>query len=118
MFERILSKRSGGLDMGAILNSRISTRKRPRRLPLRLESLEDRTLLSGFASFDHVLYHPGGGGITPFRGPGPSGLTPSQIRHAYGFDQINLDGTGTTIAIVDAYDDPNIAGDLIAFSFQ
>ena len=28
------------------------------------------------------------------------------------------DGTGQTIAIIDAYDDPNIAGDLAAFDTQ
>jgi subtilase family serine protease len=50
--------------------------------------------------------------------------TPAQMRHAYGFDQISFtanghkiagDGTGQTIAIVDAYDDPNIAADLHTF---
>jgi hypothetical protein len=51
----------------------------------------------------------------------PLGLTPAQIRGAYGissisFDGITGDGTGQTIAIVDAYDDPNAASDLNAFS--
>jgi subtilase family serine protease len=41
--------------------------------------------------------------------------TPAQIRHAYGFDQIPLDGSGQTIAIVDAYDDPTIVSDLRTF---
>ena len=52
-------------------------------------------------------------------------LTPAQVRHAYGFDQVSFsggtvagDGTGQTIAIVDAYDDPNIAGDLQTFDSQ
>jgi len=45
--------------------------------------------------------------------PGP--YTPAQIRHAYGFDQLSYDGTGQTIAIVDAYDSPTIAADLAAF---
>ena len=44
--------------------------------------------------------------------------TPAQIRHAYGFDQLALDGTGQTIAIVDAYDDPTIANDLATFDAQ
>ncbi len=55
----------------------------------------------------------------------PYGLSPTQIRHAYGFDQIMLpgtatlaDGSGQTIAIVDAYNDPNIRGDLQAFDQQ
>jgi len=59
----------------------------------------------------------------------PIGLTPTQVRHAYGFDQLscsysgtfgspNLCGYGQVIAIVDAYDDPNIENDLNVFSAQ
>lgn len=59
----------------------------------------------------------------------PTGLFPNQIRHAYSFDQLtcsytgtfgstNLCGYGQTIAIVDAYDDPNIQQDLTTFSNQ
>src|SRR6266852_3453269 len=106
--------------MGAFHSSRFLTRKGPRKLPLRFEVLEDRTLLSGFALTDYIISHNsgGGGGVTPFSSPSPTGLIPSQIRHAYGFDQLSLDGTGTTIAIVDAFDDPNIAGDLQKFDAQ
>src|SRR5262249_8024716 len=39
----------------------------------------------------------------------------AQIRHAYGFDQWGLDGSGQTIAIVAPYDHPNIADDLKIF---
>jgi hypothetical protein len=51
---------------------------------------------------------------------GPTGYTPAQVRHGYGFDQVFFngaagDGGGQTIAIVDAYDDPNIAWDLHQF---
>ncbi|HWB53716.1 MAG TPA: S53 family peptidase, partial [Tepidisphaeraceae bacterium] len=50
----------------------------------------------------------------------PLGLTPAEMRAAYGVDQISFanivgDGTGQTIAIVDAYDDPNALSDLQAF---
>src|SRR6266581_2866466 len=45
----------------------------------------------------------------------PTGLSPSQVQHAYGFDQISNRGAGQKIAIVDAYDDPNIASDLTTF---
>lgn len=54
----------------------------------------------------------------------PVGFAPSVIEHAYAFDQIQFagaataDGSGQTIAIVDAYDDPNIAGDLATFDAQ
>ena len=34
--------------------------------------------------------------------------TPAQVRTAYGINDLSLDGTGQTIAIVDAYDDPAI----------
>jgi subtilase family serine protease len=53
-----------------------------------------------------------------------TGLIPSQIRHAYAFDQlvysngvspIAADGRGQTIAIVTAFDDPTIASDLDVF---
>jgi subtilase family serine protease len=40
---------------------------------------------------------------------------PNQILHAYGFDKLPYDGTGQTIAIVNAYDNPNVASDLAAF---
>src|SRR5436190_5399225 len=51
------------------------------------------------------------------------GLTPSQIRHFYGFDSLscsssNTCGSGQTIAIVDAFNDPNIQSDLNSFATQ
>ena len=53
---------------------------------------------------------------------GVTGYTPSEIRHAYGFDQVSFagapiaaNGSGQTIAIINAYGDPNIAGDLRTF---
>jgi subtilase family serine protease len=54
----------------------------------------------------------------------PAYLTPAQVRHAYGFDQISFssngktvagDGSGQIIAVVTAFDDPNIASDLDTF---
>ncbi len=44
--------------------------------------------------------------------------TPAQIRAAYGINNLALDGTGQTIAIVDAYDDPAIDPALDAFDTQ
>jgi subtilase family serine protease len=49
---------------------------------------------------------------------GVVGLTPAQIKHAYGFDQINNEGQGQTIAIVDAFDQPNVESDLAKFDKQ
>ncbi len=52
-------------------------------------------------------------------------FSPLDVRHAYGFDRVGFldsthayvpgDGRGTTIAIIEAYDDPNIATDLANF---
>jgi hypothetical protein len=60
--------------------------------------------------------------INPAQGPGGVGLTPDQVRTAYGINSITFsggtitgDGTGQTIAIVDAFNDPNIVGDLNFF---
>ena len=58
----------------------------------------------------------------PFSSPSGAGYIPIQLSHFYGYDQITFqngtiqgDGSGQTIAIVDAYDHPNIAADLAAF---
>jgi subtilase family serine protease len=75
------------------------------------------------------LTHPGGFHpllqvVHPFSGLAPSGYSPAQIRHAYNFDGITLpggghgDGSGQTIAIVDAFHDPNITSDLHHFDQQ
>lgn len=77
-------------------------RKRPlnarKKIALLVEQLEDRTV--------------------------PSIFTPSQIEEAYGFNRIEFptsngiivgNGAGQTIAIVDAYSDPNIVSDLETF---
>ena len=90
---------------------------------LSFEILESREVPSATATPEYVLHRFGGSGsASPFGSPAPTGLSPEQIRHAYGFDQIIFnggaiqgDGTGTTIAIVDAYDDPKIASDLHQF---
>ena len=45
----------------------------------------------------------------------PIGLTPAQIKAAYGFSTSPTAGAGKTIAIVDAYDDPSAEDDLAVF---
>jgi subtilase family serine protease len=49
---------------------------------------------------------------------GAIAYTPEQIRSAYGMGALTLDGTGQTIAIVDAYDDPSIFPALDSFDNQ
>jgi len=46
----------------------------------------------------------------------PTGKTPSQVRTAYGFSSIANRGAGQTIAIIDAFDHPNIEKDLGVFN--
>jgi hypothetical protein len=98
---------------------------------LLIEPLEEKVLLSSQVipdapattsappSLPVSLAVPLGGG-TSF----PAGLIPSQIRQAYGYNLVNFadgssgDGSRQTIAIVDAYHDPNIRADLHAFDQQ
>jgi hypothetical protein len=112
------------------LLSRTARRRPLRRSALRFEVLEDRLVPSslplhpslasaGVATPRYTLFRPHGA-AAPLGSPGPVGLNPTQVRHAYGIDQVTFgsvrgDGSGQTIAIVDAYDDPTIAADLHQF---
>src|SRR5665213_545052 len=87
-----------------------------------IESLEQRQLLSASDNVMHsnlVMKSAASNSNTV------QGFTPAQIRQAYGFNNItfsngtvNGDGTGQTIAIVDANNDPNINADLKTFDQQ
>jgi hypothetical protein len=57
-------------------------------------------------------------GLTLTAPSGSVAYTPAQIRAAYGINNVSQDGTGQTIAIVDAYDDPNIFQSVDAFDTQ
>jgi len=46
----------------------------------------------------------------------PIGILPSQYKAAYGFNRVPNQGRGQTIALVDAYDDPNVASDLAYYA--
>ena len=55
--------------------------------------------------------------------PPSAAFAPAQIEQAYGFNQISFNGvvgngSGETIAIVDAYNDPNIQSDLNTFDSE
>ena len=54
----------------------------------------------------------------PLASTAPTGLSPSTIKSAYNYTTSSTAGAGTTIAIVDAYDDPNAESDLGVFSSQ
>ena len=66
----------------------------------------------------HARVTVGTDGITPKAASSPTGLSPAKIKSAYNFPTSSSAGTGQTIAIVDAYDDPRAEGDLAVFSSQ
>jgi hypothetical protein len=94
-----------------------AARHAPKRFLPRLDRLEARLAPAGaqptFERFDPA-------GITPSDSAAPVGFTPDQIRSAYGINSIAFgaqagDGSGQTIAIVDAYNDPNALSELDGF---
>jgi len=54
--------------------------------------------------------------VRPLASSSPVGLTPAQMKSAYGFSTSSTAGAGMTIAIVDAYDLPTAENDLNVFS--
>jgi subtilase family serine protease len=64
----------------------------------------------------HTVYPPIKVAPGPQNPNNPSGILPRSFKAAYGFNQINNQGQGQTIALVDAYDDPNIASDLAFYA--
>jgi phosphoribosylcarboxyaminoimidazole (NCAIR) mutase len=83
---------------------------------IKLEPLEQRMLLDATMEFRHLVFDPttgqsGMGPMVSYATPPATAFNPAQIRKAYGIDQIfdqgaAVDGTGMTIAIIDAYDNP------------
>ena len=65
---------------------------------------------------EHYANHPIR--VRPNASTSPTGLSPATVKSAYGFTTSATAGGGTTIAIVDAYDDPTAEKDLNVFSSQ
>ena len=99
---------------------------------IEIQALESRRMLSGAPAAtgtppvqpipkeptDFILAHPFGSVSSATSSP--TGITPAQMRQAYGMNTISFggvagDGSGQTIAIVDAYNNPNIISDLSGF---
>lgn len=105
---------------------RISARRTAR---LVVEGLENRSLLSTVTPLDVVapsatvtpqrwhwpVYGGGGGSTITNPSPNSSAVTPAQLSQAYGLNTSSTTGAGATIAIVAAYNDPNIQSDLATF---
>jgi subtilase family serine protease len=92
--------------------------RRARRLLF--ESLESRWVPSAsIGSLDQIVT-PNLDIVSLATSTTPTGLTPAQVKAAYGFSSVKFgsvvgNGAGQTIAIVDAYNDPNIKSDLAKF---
>lgn len=114
----------------------LKKRRPSRQKAYRIDSLEKRTFLSapglnptppdtGTPSFVEMgllplfQYKPAASALTSTLA---APFTASQIRQAYGINAISFygnagDGTGQTIAVIDAYNDPNILFDADYFSY-
>ncbi|HEX9018403.1 MAG TPA: hypothetical protein VF806_04420, partial [Anaerolineaceae bacterium] len=56
--------------------------------------------------------------VFPDASASPTGLSPATIKSVYKFSTGSTVGAGKTIAIVDAYNDPNAESDLAVFNSQ
>src|SRR5437588_1696920 len=81
---------------------------------LELRRLLSSTLASVYAHSTLEKYEPVAGVMPYYSAPQSWMFTPTTMRKAYGIDQITFsngtipgDGTGQTVAIVDAYDNPS-----------
>lgn len=79
-----------------------------------IESLQDRRLFSASG----IVVEPNLTASPLVTSSVPFGYTPAQIKAAYGFASSPTAGAGETIAIIDAYNDPNIPADLAVFDKQ
>ena len=123
---RVSSARVGVLGRGA-RRSRLRLRRRAGGgylgIDHLLERLEDRRLLdaSPIAYPPFMIKNPGGVGPLQSSTPPTTAFAPAQIQKAYGIDSLVASGNagqGQTVAIVDAFDNPNIASDLHNFDVQ
>jgi hypothetical protein len=88
-----------------------------------VEALEGRQMLSAVATPTFILAGHAAASIKPAVSAGVAPIDPAQMDAAYGVNAISFNGTvgngaGQTIAIVDAYNDPDIISDANSFSSQ
>jgi hypothetical protein len=113
---------AGAARVGAAIRT---VSRRFRRFAFRYDTLEVRQLLSMGqpATAANPIVHPAIMATPLFGSSIPTGLSPSMVQSAYGANQIKFgnvtgNGAGQTIAIIDAYFDPNILSDLQKFDSQ
>ena len=69
---------------------------------------------AGSAACDALVVDRANG--SPSATSAPTGLSPATVKSAYGFSTSATAGSGKTVAIVDAYNDPSAESDLAVFS--
>lgn len=101
-----------------------NARRKPSRTNLRFEGLEDRMVLSAASPVEFqpmFVIAPYPESSRTAENPGTdlaAAYSPVQIRTAYSINNSPATGAGQTIAIVDAFNDPNIFSDLDVFDKQ
>jgi hypothetical protein len=88
-----------------------------------VEALEGRQMLSAVATPTFVITGHPAAAIRPAVSAGTAPINPAQMDAAYGVNAISFGsvkgtGAGQTIAIVDAYNNPNIISDATSFNTQ
>jgi subtilase family serine protease len=68
------------------------------------------------AASSHIMRPPIQVAPGPQNPSSPTGIIPREFKAAYGFNAINNVGAGQTIALIDAYDDPNIVSDVAFYA--
>src|SRR5690349_1797947 len=95
-----------------------------KKIAISTAALASLTMMVGFASAApavgaatpnaHTQFHIKNNSTSTYQ----SGVTPSQMKTAYGVNLLSNNGAGQTIAIVDAYGSPTIQNDLNTFDAQ
>src|SRR5438105_14343558 len=115
------SSQDRGLSAGAVrkrsrrARDQQAVKRMQRKFTAGVEALESRLALSSLPGMVYSDLR-----VSPHATSSPSGYSPAQVAAAYGFNNVSFngvkgDGSGETIAIVDAFDDPNILSHLAAF---
>jgi hypothetical protein len=86
-----------------------------RSLACQVERLESRELLSTLPVAQPIYKL---ASLVVYTSPPSGSFTPAQIQQAYQYNQVSYNGSGETIAIVDAYNDPAIQSDVNSFDTQ
>jgi hypothetical protein len=117
LFDRLMNLSAWIADSLGGVSESPTRLPRKARADLSFETLECRVVPTVAINYDVLNMSRG---ATDWTSSPSGGYTPDQIRTAYGISSITVNGhagngSGQTIAIIDPYDDPDIAADLATF---